>query len=165
MAYRFLSVAALAAAVCFASPAFACKGKNVLLEDNFADDSTLGDVSQYGTIADGVFKLNAKKGFTYHFFYQADAYDKGDICVDVTMLSPGDAGAGIIFNGSGGDYYYLWVNPAGLVGVGHVTPNKWLAPVPPRKVQLDPKKAATLRVTLDGDHATAYLNDQKVANF
>lgn len=166
MAYRILSVAALAAAVCFASPAFACKGKNVLFEDTFADDSNLGDVSQYGSIADGVFKLNAKKGYNYHFFYQADSYDKADICVDVTQLSPGDAGAGLMFNATGGnDYYYFWVNPGGIAGISRWSNNKWLRPVPARKVQVDAKKAVTLRVTLDGDHATAYVNDQKLADF
>jgi len=167
MTYRILSVAALAAAVCFASPALACKGTNVLLEDTFEDDSTLGtDVSEFGAIADGTFKLTAKKGYFYHLFYRQDTYDKADICLTVALLNGVEAGAGLLFNAAGGDdFYYFWVNPGGVAGIQRLQNKKWTKPVPSRKVQTDAKKPVTLRLTLEGDHATAYVNDQKLANF
>jgi hypothetical protein len=163
---KIVALAALVAAVCVGGPAFACKGKTVLFEDNFTDDSNFGDVSQYGGIADGVFKVIAQKGYNYHFFYQGDSYDKADICIDVAQLTSGDAGGGLLFAAQGGDsYYYFWVNPAGVAGISHLANHKWLNPVPARKLSnLDPKKI-TLRLTLNGAKATAYVNGQKIADF
>jgi hypothetical protein len=161
---HIVSVAALAVAVCVGSPAFACKGKNVLFEDSFTDDSNWGDVSQYGSIADGVWKIIAKKGYTFHFLYQGDSYDKADICVDVEQLTAGDSGAGLVFAAQDGNYYQFWANPAGVAGVSRLVNKKWLTPVPTRKLNSDAKKMR-LRLTLDGARATAYVNDQKIADF
>lgn len=162
-----LAAAAVAAAVCVANPAFACKGPNILFEDNFneADDSAWGDISEIGSIGEGVMKINAKKDYIYHLLYQGDAYEKADMCVDVAMLSKGDAGAGLIFAAQSTEsYYWFWVNPLGLAGVQRLNNKKWFAPVPARRLQLSGEKA-TIRVTLDGAHATAYVNDQKFADF
>jgi len=166
MTWRVLSVAALAAAMCAASPALACKGQNVLFEDNFTDDSNWGDISQYGgTIANGALKLTAKKGYVMRFLYQGDSFDKADICVDVTESTAGDTGGGLIFAAADyNSYYYLWMNPAGLAGVARLNNNKWLYPVPGRKVPGSGQKF-TLRLTLNGARATAYVNDRKLADF
>ncbi len=165
MNYRILSAVALAATVCLASPALACKGNNVLFEDNFADDSNWGNIGDGSSMADGIFTLKAEKGFTYHYFYRGDTYDTVDICLDVAQLTEGDAGAGILFAAEGAEsYYQFWVNPLGGAGVSRYAKNRWVTPVPFRRVKLEGKKA-TLRLTLRGSKATAYVNDNKLADF
>ena len=164
MKCKFLSAAAVATAMCLASPAFACKGKNVLFEDNFADDSNWGDISEVASIEGGVLKLTAHKPNGSRLLYQGDSYDKADICVDVTELTPGDTGAGLIFAAADySSYYLLWMNPAGIAGVLRVNNKKWLSPVPARTVPSSGQKF-TLRVTLNGARATAYVNNRKIAD-
>ncbi len=160
MNYRILSAVALAATVCLASPALACKGNNVLFEDNFADDSNWGNIADGSSMADEIFTLKADKGLTYHYFYMGDTFDTADICLDVAQLTEDDSGAGILFAAEGAEsYYYFWVNPLGGAGVSRYAKKRWVTPVPFRRVKLEGKKA-TLRLTLRGSKATAYERQQ-----
>ncbi len=168
MTLKVLSAAALLAAVCVASPALACQGKNVLLDEQFADDSNWGQLSEGVEISDGSMKITVEKGYVYHVFYQGDSYDKADVCVTINEVSAGDTGAGLMFAASGGDsWYFFEVNPQGVACVVRYNNKTWRAPVPCRQVKINggDGKSATLRVTLNGPKATAYVNGQKFADF
>ncbi len=164
MTVRVLSAAAVVAALCIASPALACKGKNVLFEDNFSDDSNWPQAEGI-SVEGGALKIVATAPYVNRALYQGDTYQKADICVDVAQETSIDTGGGMIFAATDyGTYYYFWVNPTGYAGVSKLNNHRWLQPVPIRQVKLSGPKT-TLRLTLDGNRATAYVNDQKFATF
>jgi hypothetical protein len=157
-----------------ASPAFACKGKNVKFEDTFAKVNPAWEIWNQTKVQNGAMQITATPGHTAPIFYKGEAYDKVDICVDAIVpdvSDPNNQGIpSLLFEGQGyDDYYGLYVSPAaGTALVMHFLKNKWLTPVPARKVdgvvaQRGGKN--TLRITLNGAHATAYVNDNKIVDF
>jgi len=166
---------AVVAAVFAASPALACKGKNVLFEDNFTDTDPAWEMWDQVKIDGGMMKITAMAGHVAEIFYKADTYDKADVCVDV--ISPDMSGdpknlgvPAVLFSGQAyDDTYFLYAAPAyGTAGVARLLKGKWLYPVPFRKLDgMNNQSGATntLRVTINGAHATAYVNDHKLADF
>jgi hypothetical protein len=163
-------------AVLATAPALACKGKNVLLQDDFtkadpAWDKNPGVVS----IGGGALTVQAKPNLAHSFFHTGKRFDKADLCVDVTIAKsqvPGGTKAGPIFLGHapGGSrsYYWFWTSPAGTVGVDVLDTGKWSRPVPPRLFEgltTPPGAKLMLRVTLDGDRATIHVGDRKIGDF
>jgi hypothetical protein len=171
--HKILTFAAVALVVA-TSPSLACKGKNVLFEDNFAEVDPAWDVWDQTKIEDGALKITATAGRIAEIFYKADSYEKADICVDAIVpdvTDPKNQGsASLLFEAqSYNDFYALYVSPAnGTVSVARLFKNKWLYPVPSRKVDginTQPGAKNTLRVTLNGARATAYVNEHKIADF
>jgi len=169
-----LSVCALAAAaaVLAASPALACKGKTVLFEDNFASGGDSGwELWEQIKIEGGAMKITATPGHIAPVFYKGDTYDKADICADAVTPSGNDPKnegiASLLFEGQAyDDFYAFYVSPRfGKAGIARLFKTKWLYPMPFRSVEginAQPGGINTLRVTLDGAHATAYVNDHKI---
>ncbi len=171
--HKILTCAAVALVVA-TSPSLACKGKNVLFEDNFAEVDPAWDVWDQTKIEDGALKITATAEHSAGIFYKADSYEKADICVDAIVPDVTDpkkqGSASLLFEAQDyGDFYALYVSPAyGTVRVERLFKHKWLSPVPSRKVDglnTQPGAKNTLRVTLNGARATAYVNDHKIADF
>ncbi len=152
----------------------ACKGKNVLFEDNFAEADPAWDVFSDTKIEDGAMKITAPAGRIAPVLYKADVYDKADICVDAIVPKIDDpqknmGSAALLFEAESDNFYAFYVYPAyGTVTVARLFKHKWLYPVPVRKadgINSEPGAKNTLRVTLNGARATAYVNDHKIADF
>ena len=166
---------AVVATVFAASPALACKGKNVLFEDSFADTDPAWEMWDQVKIEDGAMKITATPGHVAEIFYKADTFDKADICVDT--IAPDMSGdpknlgvPALLFSGQAyDDVYFLYAAPAfGTAGVARLVKSKWLYPVPFRKLDGIKNQSGatnTLRVTINGAKATAYVNDSKLADF
>jgi hypothetical protein len=165
---------AVVIAVFATGPALACKGKNVLFEDNFATVNPAWELFSQTKIQNGAMQITAAPGHTAAVFYKGDAYDKADICVDTivpNVSDPTNQGTpSLIFEGQGyDDFYAFYVSPAnGIAMISRLLKNKWFQPIPARKVDGLVTKAGgtnTLRLTLNGAHATAYIDDKKFVDF
>lgn len=162
---------ALVAISLAASPALACKGPNVLLEDNFSEADPSWAVYDKAVIEDGALKITADAGYLNWIWYDGSTFDNADVCVDVTIPELKNAQTpvgGLIFLGAdNANYYMAWMSPLGTVGVQRRVNSKWVNPVPARKAEMKNKMgdSNTLRVTFEGTKATLYVNDKKVVDF
>ena len=119
-------------------------------------------------------KITAQPQHVAPIFYKGDSYAKADICVDAivpNVSDPKNLGlASLLFEGqSYDDFYAFYVNVVdGTAAIMRLLKNKWLRPIPFRKVDGIVTQAGgknTLRLTLNGAHATAYVNGNKVVDF
>ena len=119
-------------------------------------------------------KITAQPQHVAPIFYKGDSYAKADICVDAiapNVSDPKNLGlASLLFEGqSYDDFYAFYVNVVdGTAAITRFLKNKWLRPIPFRKVDGIVAQAGgknTLRLTLNGAHATAYVNGNKVVDF
>jgi hypothetical protein len=165
---------AVTAAIFAASPALACKGKNVLFQDNFAEVNPRWEMWNQTKVQDGAMQITATPGHIAPIFYKGESFDKADICVDTivpTVNDPKNQGMpSLIFEGQAyTDFYGFYVSPAnGVASVTRLLNNKWLHPIPLRKADgiiTNAGATNTLRITLNGAHATAYINDTKFIDF
>jgi hypothetical protein len=169
------AVAALAAgAAAFTSPALGCKGKTVLFQDNFAAPSPNWDMRPQIKIQNGAMQITPDPGRLAPTFYKARTFDRADICVDVIAPAGGDAAdqgkPSLLFEGLGyDDVYFFYINVANqTAGIARLLKKKWLAPIPFRKadgIATGPGAKNTLRLTINGKYATAYINDVKFTDF
>jgi hypothetical protein len=157
-----------------AGPALACKGKNVLFEDTFAKVNPAWELWDQTKVQNGAMQITAAAGHIAPIFYKGEAFDKADICVDAivpNVSDPKNQGlSSLLFEGQAyDDFYAFYVSPAAVTAsIVRFLKNKWLSPVPYRKVDGIVTQAGgknTLRITLNGAHATAYVNDNKVVDF
>jgi hypothetical protein len=167
---RCLAVIAVAT-WCAIAPAAACKGPSVLFEENFKEPDPAWELYDGVEITGGAMRISAKPNSGAGIVYSGGTFDPADICVDITMpevKQPGPALGGIIFAGMNyNNFYHFWISPAGTAGVMRRTPDRWLNPVPARKVEhlkARPGAVNTMRVTLQGTRATIYVNDEKITD-
>jgi hypothetical protein len=160
------SIALIVLALGLASgPAFACKGKTVLLQADFRSvdpswDANLG-------IGMGVAKIASNPGYISWPFYQGSFFTDADICVDVTIptgAKPNSIAGGVVFWAADYQnfYAYLLAN-GGTMAIYRRQNGKFLTPVGWRKadgVNMADDAPNTLRITLNGKIATAYINDK-----
>jgi hypothetical protein len=164
---------AFAAALLATDSAVACNGKNVLFWDNFAAVNSGWALYDKDTakISGGSLKLTPEPTRRAFIIYRADLYEKANVCVDAALregtAEPAAAAVGLIFAWE--DYvgfYYFWVSPGnGTAGVSRWSDSarKWLEPVSPRKLEEINTTAGaknSLRLTIDGAHVAAYVNDR-----
>jgi hypothetical protein len=164
----------LAAAVFAASPAAACEGNQVLFQDSFAKVDQRWELSSHTKVQDGAMQITAQPGHIAPIFYKGEAFDKADICVDAITpeVSDGDnlGLPSLLFEGQGyDDFYAFYISTTyGTAAISHQLKNKWLHTIPFRKVDgivAKPGGKNTLRITLNGAHATAYVNGNKIVDF
>ncbi|MFL6797216.1 MAG: hypothetical protein ACJ8F3_07375 [Xanthobacteraceae bacterium] len=163
----FLAVMITSTLLC--GSAEACKGSNVLLEDKFekADPAWDSDLN----IAGGKARLTAARGEAWVVLYEATEFANIDYCADVTLPTDVDAESwgGLAFWAVDVDSYYAyWMDGTGALEVGRLRSGKWLTPVKKRRVpqiEVLPGSTHTMRVTLQGNMATLYLDDRKPVDF
>jgi hypothetical protein len=165
---RISLLGALIAAMLVSTSALACKGKTVLLEDDFmvADPGWSNSI----VIGGGTAKLTAERDEFVVELHSANDYGDADICVDVMLPQEGgdDAWGGIAFWAEHEDnFYWYTMNAIGAVEVRRFRNNKWLTPMKERRVpRVDarPGTTHTLRVTVQGSKATLYVDNIKVTD-
>jgi hypothetical protein len=173
MTSKVMAWAALAA-IFAAGPAVACQGKKVLFEDHFAAVNPRWEMWNQVKVQSGAMQITSTAGHIAPIFYKGEAFDKADMCVDTIAPAVGDPKylgmPSLIFEGQAyDDFYAFYVNLAnGTAGISRLLKNKWLHPIPFRKadgIVTAPGGTNTLRLTLNGAHATAYINGVKFTDF
>ncbi len=167
MTSKVMAWAALAA-IFAAGQAVACQGKKVLFQDNFAAVNPRWEMWNQVKVQSGAMQITATAGRIAPIFYKGEAFDKADMCVDTivpAVSDPKNLGMpSLIFEGQAyDDFYAFYVNLAnGMAGISR------LLPIPFRKADgmvTAPAATNTLRLTLNGAHATAYINGVKFTDF
>lgn len=170
MNWRMLACAVVATLLA-ASPALACKGKKVLFEDNFSEEDPSWDTWEGARVEGGVMRMSPQPGRIALVLYKADVFDKADICVDLKVPDAKESSiAGLVFAAENYDNFYtFWISPVyQTAGITRLSKKRWLDPVGARKVEGMNVKVGdtnTLRLTLNGSRATAYINDKKFIDF
>ncbi|MEA2903710.1 MAG: hypothetical protein QOI12_1097 [Alphaproteobacteria bacterium] len=170
MSLKFLSGVVVALAIA-ATPALACKGRNVVLADDFSkEDPAWSRVFGEFAITGGKATLKGEPGFIAMAAYEGEFFDAGDGCIDVTFPDGGRQIPGIggfAFGITDKDNFYaMFVNADGVAGILRLSKGKWLQPVPARKsdaLKTGAGATNTLRITLKGTAATTYINDKPFA--
>ena len=154
-----------------ASPAFACKGPNLIFTDDFATlDPAWGDNDDKFIVGNKQMVLKPAPGGTYGGTYGGALFDDADICIDLTMPSvKGSVYAGLVFWHQDWDNNYLFViDAAGMGAILRYQKGKVLFPANWRKApsgKTTPGAVNTLRLKLKGGVGTAYINDQLFVTF
>ena len=151
--------------------ALACKGTEVLFEDNFATlDPAWGQASTNLSVNNGKMVIKPEGG--YHTLNQSFLLEDIDACVKLTLTSannPSNALASIIFWGKDyTDYFTLQIDGNGSFTVAHKVKDRWLYPVSWREnaaVNKGVGQTNQLRVVTKGNQATVYINDKEVISF
>jgi len=169
MSWQILT-SALVTAAFVSSQAVACKGKNVLFEDNFVAPNPAW--SQNLTIDSGTAKITAEKNEIRIELYRGVAFANAAICVDVTLPEaedPSQTWGGLVFwSPDSGDYYLFSLSADGWVDVTHERDDRKSTTVEEREVDgIDASAGSkhTLEVRLDGTNASVLVDDIPVATF
>jgi hypothetical protein len=150
----------------------ACKGSQVLLEDNFATlDPAWGDVNANLSVANGKLVVQPEINSSYVLLNQANIFEDIDACVRLTQVKSDDPtySAGLIFWAKdSSDYYYFLVTSDGWYAVKRWVNQRSLSPVPWRESPAINKglgQTNQLRVVTKGTQATLYVNDTELVSF
>ncbi|HXG30832.1 MAG TPA: hypothetical protein VNK81_04235 [Thermodesulfobacteriota bacterium] len=150
----------------------ACKGTQVLLEDNFATlDPAWGEANANMNVGNGKLVIQPGINSSYVLINQANLFEDMDACVKVTQVKSDDPtySAGLIFWAKdSGDYYYLLVTGDGWFSVKRWVNQRSLSPVPWRESASIKKglgQTNELRVVTKGAQATVFINDTQVVSF
>jgi hypothetical protein len=156
-----------------ASPALACKGKNVQFSDSFRQvDKSWGVDPDAVSVEDGKVKIKADATSNYVVLYKGPKFTDADLCVtiQIPLLYGGRAAlrAGAVFWADNYDSYYAFlIQPDGRASLvrldkGTSTPVVNLRAVDSLKTQ--PGDKNVLRLTTKGTKVTAYINDELFAS-
>lgn len=166
---------AIALFLSLSGAAMACEGKTVIFKDKFTDDLGGWGTSENARIGTGAMDLtapskdDAKNGFVSRinnvFFINS-----GDICVTTKMPEnlSGDVGMGAIFLATDYNNYYLAeIETPGTVSIWRRVDGKWSSIFKERvaSVQWGPSAENTIRVKVNGDIVSVYVNSVKVKDF
>ncbi|SED87836.1 protein of unknown function [Rhizobiales bacterium GAS191] len=159
-----------------ASPALACKGKNVIFSDDFRQvDDTWGSSGDGDavTIENGKVKIKATASRNYKVLYGAAQFDDADICVTVQIPNNStpttSAGAGMMFWAQDyANFYAVVLRTDGRAAVVRQVKGNWTYPVQFRqaeKINTHPGDKNIVRVTTIGNTVSVSINDAKFASF
>ena len=127
---------ALFAIAVASSPALACKGATVLLQDDFTDmDPAWDKVFGEFNVTDGKMVGKTEPGKIGLLIYGGSFFPGADACVDViapTVRDSASIQAGLGF-WAGDSSYFMAIRPDGTAAVHRLTGDGWLKPVPARK--------------------------------
>jgi hypothetical protein len=158
----------VAGALLVSGAAVACEGPNVVLEDQFTDDSGGWDPSDSIKFAAPGMTIDIGAEYTnYKELNSAFAVGDADICVDFAFpkgAAKNPAG-GIMFWGIDySNFYLLQVSQAGTASLWRLKDGKWnklYSADDVAAIKTDPGASNTLRVTVKGGSITAYVNGEK----
>lgn len=150
----------------------ACKGTQVLLEDNFATlDPAWGEANANMNVGNGKLVIQPGINSSYVLINQANLFEDMDACVKVTQVKSDDPtySAGLVFWAKdSSDYYYLLVTGDGWFSVKRWVNQRSLSPVPWRESASIKKglgQTNELRVVTKGAQAMVFINDTQVVSF
>lgn len=155
------------------APSFACKGSQVLFQDNFDKlDPAWGSAGPQESVSNNTLLVTPDLNKSYVILNGSNLFKDMDYCVDV-KLEKGDAstyGAGLAFWGTDyNDYYFFYITGGGNYFVGrYAGNNRNIYPIPSTKSDaINTAKDAVnhLRVVTQGSKATVYINDKEVNSF
>jgi hypothetical protein len=150
--------------------AYACKGPNVLYEDDFSmADPAWGNYTSQ-KIEGGKLTIAPEQYTGYALENQSSFFTDFDVCVDVVQKhnDPTTGYAGIVFWGVDYDNFYsLDVATNGFVRVSRKQNQRWLTPVAWTEIAgINPgTEVNQVRVTAKGNLATLYVNGTQAASF
>jgi hypothetical protein len=170
MSFNLITAMLLATALA-SSPALACKGSNVLYEDDFSSNDGNWPNDDTFNIFRGNARLKPPAGRNAAAIYNGMTFDDADICVDVALPQARDPTrvlGGLIFWQDDQNFYAFLVSPDGNATVLSVQDGKSTRPVSLRKadsLNTAANSVNTLRVTSKGEEVSAYINDKPFATF
>ena len=150
-----------------ATPALACKGKSILYRDDFRKVDPAWDRHDWFSIGSGRAQMTPEIGKALTIVLNGATFDQADLCADIVMADPANPQkpfAGVVFWVQDyGNLYGFMVSAAGTAAIVRAQNRKWALPVAWRKVpglRTRPGAVNTLRITINADNATTYINDQ-----
>lgn len=166
-----LAAAALGVAMVFGpvQAAHACNGSEVFLEDAFDDNLTGWEQGPTAQIADGAMQLSADPNFNFTLLLSQFFFGDLDLCVDATFgNSKSTMQMGVVFWAE--DYsnnHLVALDNQGGVSVYRERDNEWilLAQAGNAGVNTSANQANQLRVRLEGNVATVFVNGTEVRKF
>jgi hypothetical protein len=169
MSWQILTSALMTVAL-VSSQGVACKGKNVVFEEDFIAPNPAW--SQNLMIDSGTARITAEKNGLRIELYRGATFANTAICVDVILPEaedPSQTWGGLVFwSGDISDYYLFSLSADGWVDVTQERDGKKSTAVEEREVDgIDavPGSKHTLEVRLDGTNASLFVDDIPVANF
>jgi hypothetical protein len=152
--------------------ALACKGSQVLFQDNFATlDPAWGNSSQNLSVNNGKLVLQPNLNAGFVALNQANLYNDVDACIKMSMAKSDDPawGGGLVFWAKdNSNYYTLLMSGDGQFSIRRYVSDRALTPVDWRESASIKKgigQVNELRVVTRGNRATAYINDTEVITF
>ena len=154
-----------------AGAASACEGDVVLLEDHFDANSHVWSTTGTVTYKDGVIEMKVKSGIADKIF-ASPLYKDVDICAEMEVTAGSNLPGiyvGVAFWATDKDNLYTFqISPSGVAGVFRLKGGKWSTIVEDTKsdaIKDGRDEINTLRVTTEGEDATVFVNDEKIADF
>lgn len=154
------------------TPSFACKGSQVLFQDNFAKlDQSWGTANDQVSVSNSKLIVKPKVAASYNVINQSEIFQDMDYCADIHLAQGDDtsAGAGLLFWAKDyNDYYFFYFNGGGNYFIGRFVGGRNLYPVPIQKstaVNTASGAVNHMRVVTKGNQATFYINDTQVSSF
>jgi hypothetical protein len=157
-----------------ASPAFACKGPNVKFSDDFRqvdDNWGIDPNADAVTVEEGKVKVKADASGGYTILYGGTVFADADLCVTVQVPSQTGQGdqlaAGPVFWAEDYNNYFTFdITPGGAAAIVRRVNGRWVYVIDYKKaegIKTKPGDKNVLRVTMEGNSLTAYVNDVKFA--
>jgi hypothetical protein len=167
--------ALMASALLAARPALACNGPNVKFSDDFrqVDDNWGVDPNADAvTVEDGKVKVKADPSGGYTILYGGTVFADADICVTVQVPSQtsqaDQLAAGPVFWAEDYNNYFTFdITPGGSAAIIRRVNGRWVYVIDYKKadgIKTKPGDKNVLRVTLDGNTLTTYVNGIKFAS-
>jgi hypothetical protein len=154
-----------------AGPALACKGPNIMFQDDFRQIDDSWNVDPHAdavTIEDGKVKVKADPNAGYTVLYGGLSFDDADLCVTVQVPRQTQNGAqtvaGPVFWAQDYDNYYTFtITPAGVAAIARLIRGRWhyVFVREADGIKTHPGDKNVLRVTTKGNSVTTYINDIK----
>jgi len=168
-----LRCAMIAGLILAAGPALACKGPNVLFQDDFRQIDDSWNVDPHAdavTIEDGKVKVKADPNAGYTVLYGGLIFDDADLCVTVQVPrqteNGAQAAAGPVFWAQDYDNYYTFtITPDGVAAIARLIRGRWHYVLVREAdgIKKHPGDKNVLRVSTKGNSVTTYINDVKFA--
>ena len=155
------------------TPALACKGPKTLFSDDFQQvDASWGLDAPDVQVEDGKVKVKPQPNISNLLVYKGLVFGDADLCVTVrvpsTVANDDNTMAGPIFWQKDYDNYYMFmITPSGFAEIARKLDGKWMSVIDWRADPNIKTKAGSnnvLRVTMDGNDVTTYINDVKFAS-
>jgi hypothetical protein len=163
-----LLAAAMLCVAGFSLPASACEGSDVVFEDKFTDDAGGWAINKDIEVRDGSFVFKLPPDAMQSDLNVTYTVNDGDICSETVWPSgsPAILGAGLLFWGEDNrNYLQFGVLNNGKFWIARRLDGKWntiVENVDSSAIIVKPGGSNTLRVKVNGDVASFFINGTKV---